>query len=306
MELAWLRTFLVVAEEGNFHRAADRLYISQPTVSLHMRKLEETWGVSLFERSGRNLVLSAAGQRAVSHARVVYGAYVNSREDMARWQEAYSETLVVAASPIVAMTFLPRWIQAMRSYAPSVQVSLLVGDSKEVAQLVEQRTADVGFTREAPASRLLDYECLYEEPMVLVAPAQDFDHDGPPLTIADVLDSYPLITHNHPVFWDDFVERLRAQFPSLKTMRVSRAHVTLHFVEQGLAASFLPETLIRQSRILGRVLEVDAAQLQPPTGQTFLIWRELRQAAADFVACVREYTSSHWGTPDHPDGTAEG
>jgi LysR family transcriptional repressor of citA len=289
VEIAWLRTFLVAAEEGNYHRAAERLHIAQPTVSLHIRKLEEAWGVKLFDRVGRHIELSKAGKRARQHAKRVYEAYVAGQEDLARWQQSYTETLTVAASPIVAMTYLARWMDIMQQAYPHLQIALLVADSAEVCSLVETGEADIGFSREEPISRRLRSEVLYEDPIRLVAPAGMFDHDGPAQHIDEVILRYPIITHNHPVFWDDFVVQLRMLYPTLRTMRVSRAHVSLHFVEQGLAASFLPASMIRQSLILGRIVEVDVPSLSLPVGHTYVVTRERQGTTATFLACVEQY-----------------
>ncbi|WAH38529.1 LysR family transcriptional regulator [Alicyclobacillus dauci] len=295
LEITWLQTFLVAAEEGNFHRTAERLHIAQPTVSLHIRKLEEVWGVELFQRTGRNVELSAAGRRGVKHARNVYDAYVTSQEELSRFSESYDETIVVATSPIVALTFLSRWIRRMHQTHPNIQFTLRVVDSDDVCKLVESHEADIGFSRIPSSSRLIEGKILYEDPVRLVVPAWDQDHDGSTVTVDDIMERYPIVTHNHPLFWDDLVTALRNRFKPLRTMRVSQTHVTLHFVEQGLAASFLPVSLTRQSLILGRIMEVDVPDMSLPTTHTYLLTRDMRSAVSDFVQCVEDYMQAHAG-----------
>ncbi|GMA59999.1 hypothetical protein GCM10025859_04390 [Alicyclobacillus fastidiosus] len=180
MELEWIRTFLVAAEEGNYHRAAKRLHIAQPTVSLHIRKLEQAFGVTLFEKSGRTVELGTSGRRALIHAKKLYSDYLESQEDLARYQQSYDETLTVAVSPIVALTFLSRWLETMQRTTPTLQFNLLVVDSADVVQLIESRQADLGFSRVQSTSKLVTSAPLYADPIRFVIPASDVDHDGPP------------------------------------------------------------------------------------------------------------------------------
>ncbi|MFB5189980.1 LysR family transcriptional regulator [Alicyclobacillus fastidiosus] len=294
MELEWLRTFLVAAEEGNYHRAARRLHIAQPTVSLHIRKLEQAFGVTLFQRAGRTVELSASGRRALVHAKKLYSDYLESQEDLARFQQSYDETLTVAVSPIVALTFLSRWLDTMQRTAPTLQFNLLVVDSADVVKLVESREADIGFARVESTSKLVASVPLYADPIRFVIPASDVDHDGPPPSLTDIFSTYPIVTHNHPGFWDDLVARLRFAHPRMRTMRVSRAHVALHFVEQGLAASCLPASIIRQPVLWGRILEMPDPEVELPMAHTYLVSRDLTGTAAAFARTVEAYMESHW------------
>lgn len=291
MELDWIRTFIVAAEESHFQRAAERLHIAQPTVSLHIRKLEDAWGLSLFDRSGRNVKISGAGKRALEYAKKMYQAYEESREEMARWRQGFEETLVVAASPIVGQTFLSSWIRLMNGRRPGVQIRLRVVDSDQVAHLVEGGEADIGFSRIHPLTRRLQVEALYLDPLVMIGPAGETDHDGPSLSMSEALDAYPLITHNHPGFWDDLVPLIRHCYPVLRTMQVSHTSVSLHFVEQGFATSILPKSLIRQSIAMGRIMEISTEEIVLPMTYTYMMTTTAPQkpATETFQSLVKAY-----------------
>ncbi|MHB1955706.1 MAG: LysR family transcriptional regulator, partial [Sulfobacillus sp.] len=186
MDIDWIQTFVMAAEEGNFHRAAERLHLAQPTVSLHVQKLESLWGVTLFERVGRNVQLSRAGHRFLVHARRLLEDYVCSLEDMARWQQGYETTLRIFASPVVATTLLPRWIQGFGRLLPSVEFSVQVVDSEQILPAVLQQIADLGFSRLGVAHPQVSCVKLYEDPVVLIAPRDEFDFEGPVREVRDL------------------------------------------------------------------------------------------------------------------------
>ncbi|HET7616359.1 MAG TPA: LysR family transcriptional regulator, partial [Bacillales bacterium] len=69
MDIRWLRTFVTAAELENFRHTSEKLYMAQPTVTVHIHHLEERLGAQLFERSGRNIILSEAGKQFLPYAR---------------------------------------------------------------------------------------------------------------------------------------------------------------------------------------------------------------------------------------------
>lgn len=288
--MEWIQTFLIAAEEENFHRTSERLHLAQPTVSLHIRKLEAYWGVELFEREGRNVKLSAAGLEALPHAKNIAKTLKESRVSLTTWRERYRDRLVVAASPIVAHTFLPRWIHAFHQEIADVQVSIQVVESDEVWDKIITGGADIGFARRGGYAAGVDARILYDDPLLCVGPADVFDHDGPPLQLVEMLERYTLITDNHPGVWSDMTAQLRTVAPWYRTMEVSRTDIALHFVEEGLAVSILPQSVVRKSLSLGRTVAINVGELALPLTHTFVVWPTIaRDVVQRFRRLVEGY-----------------
>lgn len=148
-------------------------------------------------------------------------------EDMTRWQQGYETTLRISASPVVATTWLPRWIQQFGRWHPSVGFTVQVVDSEQIFPAVLQQEADLGFSRLGPAHPQVNCVKLYEDPVVLNAPRDEFDLDGPARTVPDLLRQYPLFTHHHPGYWDELLTRLRTAIPEMRTIQVSQGYVAL-------------------------------------------------------------------------------
>lgn len=290
MDIEWLRTFLVAAEEQNFRRTAERLHLAQPTVTQQIAKLEREWGVYLFERTGHHVVLSRAGRRFRDHAHTLLTTYHHSLEDMVRWREGREETLRIAVSPLIATTFLPRWIGDFERLHPNIEFSILVQESDDMLHALLERSADIGFSRRAVTHPDVRCEVLYDDPIVLVAPRDEHDFEGPPRGATDILAGATVFTHCHPEYWEGLLMQLQPHFGRLRTMRVTQVHVALQWITEQMGVSFLPYSTVQREILRGRIEEVPFLTFDLPTAHTYLLQpRQLPGIAHHFAAFVTEY-----------------
>lgn len=290
MDLDWLRTFVTAAESENFHRAAERLHLAQPTVTVHIQKLERVVGAPLFDRGARHIRLTAAGHRFLAHARTILGNVDATRADMAQWQQGYEETLTIAVSPLIATTQLPHWVRGFTHVHPEVMFSIQVMESQSVYEHVLSGASDLGLSRAAFVHPHLSSLPLFSDPVVFAVPADQYDLDGPQPTVEELLRQYPVFTHNHPGYWDDLEATLRRKFPAIRTMRVSLVHVTVHWIAEKMGVSFLPTSTIRREVLRGTVIELPFPDSSLPTAQTHLLTlQKPRPVARAFAAYVLAY-----------------
>jgi len=165
-----LRCVLAVAEEGTFSRAAERLGITQPAVSMSIRNLEKDLGVTLFDRSPGRCSLTPEGERLLE----LVGEVLRSEE---RLFQAARELLgeprgvvEAAASNIPGEYLLPRLIRGFRALFPRVDVRVLVTDSREVLRLLKEGASELGFTGEEPRGAGWAIHPIAPDRLVLVAP----------------------------------------------------------------------------------------------------------------------------------------
>lgn len=152
MDLRQLKQFVAVAETSSFSRAAERLFMAQPPLSVAIRKLEEELGTPLFERTARGVRLTAPGAAALQAARK---CLQNAEEvSTAARASATGEAGRLRIGFIGSVTFglLPRLIQAFTKGHPQVKLELREGTNLELLSLVESGELDVGFVR-VPTTR---------------------------------------------------------------------------------------------------------------------------------------------------------
>jgi len=295
MELNWLQTFVTAAERRNFRETAEQLHMAQPTVTLHIQKLERALGVELFDRRGRGVQLSAAGERFFRPAQAILQAVEAGRADLSRWRQGYSDRIRIAVSPLVATTVLPRWIQTYRMTHPDTEFSVLVRESDQVLDSLVRGESDLGFSRRLVHHPHVKCSTLYEDPIVLFGPADGVDPDGPVTTVDEWFDSYPVLTHNHPEYWDGLLVSLRRHYPGVRLMQVSQVYVTLHWITEKMGISFLPASTVQRELLRGTVREVAFPDFELPVAHTYLVQPNrapdsVREFAGFVEAYMRERT----------------
>lgn len=271
MDIDWLHTFVMAADEGNFHRTADKLHLAQPTVTLHIQKIEAILGSSLFDRIGKSVQLNAAGRRFLPSAKKLLVQYAQSVEEIVRLSQGYEEMLRIAVSPIVATTWLPRYIEGFSKLYPNVEFSIQVLESRPVIDCLIAGDADFGLSRIPVSHPKLHCDRLYDDPVVLAVPHDGRDHDAPPRTALEILQAQTVFVNNHPGYWGDLLPALRLWMPRIRTMHVSLVHVSLEWIRAGLGVSFLPLSTVRHSLLRGNVEEISFTEFPLPTASTYFI-----------------------------------
>src|SRR5262245_42474277 len=189
MELHQLRYFVTVVREGTFTKAADRLYITQPSLSEQIRKLETELGGQLFQRLGRRLALTSAGEAFLPHAEQALVEVDQARARVEEVQGLRLGRLSIGVLPSVAARLLPPFVAEFRRRHPGVEVVLREGNaSADLEQLVHDGALDLAVVR-LPARRadLADH-VMIREPLVLVAAPGHRLADARSVALAELAD----------------------------------------------------------------------------------------------------------------------
>jgi len=195
MDLRQLHYFSVLAETLNFHRAAERLHISQPPLTVAIRKLEADLGASLFLRSSRGVSLTAAGQAALAPARETLAQAEAVRR--AVWQGVKGEVGRLALGFVGSATFdlLPRLIASFRARYPRIELVLEEGTSVNICERIETGALDIGLVRLPVLGHVnLDTHVVELDDMVVALPGSHPLARRDCLRIEDMVDE-PFVVH---------------------------------------------------------------------------------------------------------------
>ncbi|MGD6755084.1 LysR family transcriptional regulator [Streptomyces sp. BH105] len=172
MELRQLEQFLAVVDHGGLGRAAERLYLSQPTVSGSIRALERELKVELFHRTARRLVPTSAGRQLVPLARRVLDDVVAVQDAMRSAREVGGGVLTVMCTPDMSGEAVASWAGGFTRAYPAVRLDISeVGSQHELVAAVAEGRAELGFTLAPDALRGdLDFIELGVQRLLLVRP----------------------------------------------------------------------------------------------------------------------------------------
>ena len=244
IQLVQVEGFLEVARRGSVSRAAEALFITQPTLTARLHGLERELGTPLFLRTSHGMRLTDAGRAWVPFAERALRALVDGREALDQVVSGSAGHLMIAAAPAVSTYLLPELLERFVAEHPRVEVSVRTGHSEDVVELVLRDEAQIGLGREIRHPDL-ELRPFYTEALVLVcAPDHAFAHRsdvamadvaGEKLIMFDRTSSYYEITHGA------FVS---AGMKLRGVMELDSIEAAKKMVERGLGVALLPSSAV--------------------------------------------------------------
>jgi len=276
MELRHLRYFVAVAEEKHMTRAAERLGIQQPPLSMQIRALEQELDAQLFRRQPRGVELTEAGQAFLEQARNILDQVdraVATTRRTARGEEGRVVVGFTSSAPF--HPFVPRVLRAFRDAAPLVSVVLEESGSSELVQGLRNEEIDAAFIRSPVANVVgLTVRPLLEEQMLVALPtghifARRSSFSRSVLLPLSELANETFVLYKRPGgpgLYDTIIAACKAAgFSPRVGQEAPRIISTLNLVAAGIGVSIVPASLqrLQMDGIIYRKLE-DMPQLRAP------------------------------------------
>ena len=263
MLIVHVEGFLEVARLGSVSRAAEVLYVTQPTLTARLHSLEREMGARLFVRARQGMRLTEAGRAFLPHAERAVRALREGRQAIRDVGSGSSGQLLLAAAPAVSTYVLPEVLERFVRIHPRVEIAVRTGHSEDVLQMVLREEAHVGLGR-ALRHADIELQALYEEELVLVvAPNHPFA-GGRVVTIADVA-SQQLIMFDRT---SSYYEVTMAAFLSAGVtlpglMELDNIEAAKKMVEHGLGVALLPGTAVARELAAGTLEPVELTGVEP-------------------------------------------
>lgn len=173
MDLKLLEIFCCVFEESSFSRGAERLGLSQPTVSEHIKTLETFFGTPLFDRLGRQIHATGAGEVLYARGRSVLDLKQSVVGAMHQYLDRLEGELRIGASNIPGEYLLPRIIGRFHERHPKIRVRVIIGDSEQIIDGVIDGSYEIGFVGSRPRTPGLDLQPFASDRLVLAVPRHE-------------------------------------------------------------------------------------------------------------------------------------
>ncbi|MCD9028928.1 LysR family transcriptional regulator [Luteimonas sp. BDR2-5] len=275
MNLRDLKYFVALADHLHFGRAAAACFVSQPTLSTQIRKLEEELGAPLVERAPRKVMLTPTGLLVAERARRIVGDVEQMKEAARRNMDPEAGTLRLGMFPTLGPYLLPHVVPAIRTRFPQLEL-LLIEEKSDVllAQLREGRL-DAALLALPVHDEHLHIEPLFEEPFVLAVPDHHPLAGHAPLRLADLSDQRLLLLEDGHCLRDQALdvchlagasEKSGFQATSLETLR--------QMVAANVGVTLLPMLAVQPPVAQSPDIRlVGFADDPPPSRRIAMVWR---------------------------------
>jgi DNA-binding transcriptional LysR family regulator len=303
VDLGQLEAFVQVASQRSFSRAAEALFLTQPSVTARIQALERDLGERLFERSGRGIRLTEVGACFLPHAERVLQALTAGKDAIESLRNLQSGTLILASATTVSTYILPGVLKEFRSRFPRVEVSVRTGRSEQVLQMLLADEAQVGLVR-AVYHQDVETKGLIEDELVLVANASH-ELARPGSVTVEQLGDHPFIFFDRNSSYYSLAQGLFRQHGVVPRtqMELDSMEATKKMVEEGLGIAMLPRIALERELATGTLRAIAIAGMANPTRQIALISRRSRPlgpVAQAFVELVQGIFIAEAAAPSVP------
>jgi LysR family transcriptional regulator, transcriptional activator of the cysJI operon len=238
----YIRTFLTLAETKHFTRTAERLHMTQPGVSQHLKRLESYYGTALIQRQGKSFTVTDAGRRLVTYGQKLFDEHRRFHEGIGE-DKPNAGSCRVSAPGSFAFKIFDTLLGLAKAHR-DLRVEVMVAPTRSVLGYLKEERVDVGFLSEVPKDQLVDCVPFSQERLLLVAPK------GQKVKGYESLVGLGYV--NHPDGFS-FAERLfEKNFPDEfagmdgfpVTVFINQINRILDPVAEGLGFAILPETAV--------------------------------------------------------------
>jgi DNA-binding transcriptional LysR family regulator len=300
VDLGQLEAFVQVANQRSFSRAAEALFLTQPSVTARIQALERDLGERLFERSGRGIRLTEVGECFLPHAERVLQALNTGRDAIDSLRNLHSGSLVLASATTVSTYVLPGLLKTFRARYPRIEVSVRTGRSEQVLQMMLADEAQVGLVR-AVYHQDIETKGLIEDELVLVANA-NHDLAGKGSVTVEQLGDHPFIFFDRNSSYYSLAQGIFRQHGVVPRtqMELDSMEATKKMVEEGLGIAMLPKVALERELKEGILRVIEIENMPNPTRQIALISRRSRPLGPVAQAFVDIVTEIYADTPRQP------
>lgn len=264
MELAQLEAFLQVAHHRSFSRAAEALFLTQPSVTARIQSLEREIGERLFERTGRSVTLTDAGHAFIPHAQRALTAVQEGTDAIEAVRHGDIGSIRIGASDTIATYVLPGILKQFRETRPRVHVHLTTGQTEGIVEKLLAGETHVAVSRLTQHPEVQSLH-LYNDDLALVcSPSHPFASRGR-VTIAEA-GKEPFLFFERSSSYHSLVYSmfLRVGVVPESVMELDSMETTKHMVEAGLGIAILPVVSVDREVSAGQLTRVEIRDMEQP------------------------------------------
>ncbi|MGQ4660087.1 LysR substrate-binding domain-containing protein [Lysobacter sp. F6437] len=275
MNLRDLRYLLALADHKHFGRAAAASFVSQPTLSTQIRKLEEELGVALVERAPRRVMLTPIGRDIAERARRVIAEVDQMVEVARRSQDPEAGTVRLGLFPTLAPYLLPHVLPAVRERFPRLELLLVEEKTDQILARLRDGRLDAGILALPLHDEQLHVEPLFDEPFLLAVPRGHAMARQDSLNLGQLDDQHLLLLEEGHCLRDQALDVCRMSGADERDgFRATSLETLRQMVASGVGITLLPVLAIQPPVPVSPDIALLPFKGQPPHRRIAMVWRK--------------------------------
>lgn len=274
MNLRDLKYLVALADHKHFGRAAAACFVSQPTLSTQIRKLEDELGVALVERAPRHVMLTPAGRDAAERARTIVAEVEQMKEAARRSQNPEAGSVRLGLFPTLAPYLLPHVVPQVRQRFPELELLLVEEKTDTILRQLREGRLDAGVLALPLHDEQLHLEFLFEEPFLLAVPDGHPLADKRDLRMQDLAESSLLLLEDGHCMRDQALDVCHLSGAGEKTgFRATSLETLRQMVAANVGITLLPLLSVQPPVTPARNLRLVPFRDPPPLRRIAMVWR---------------------------------
>lgn len=291
MTIRHLKIFLSVCESKcNTTKASKELHMTQPAVSLAVKELEQHYGVLLFDRIGRRLKITEAGQRLMEYASHILSLFDDMEKGMKDWDSF--GMIRIGASITIGSQFLPNYVKAFYDRFPGTEVNVVIGSSELLEQKILSNELDLALIEGVPHSPSLVAEEYMEDHLTVICPADGSFYQGKHFSVDEFRRQRFLLREHGSGTRETFDRTIEAAgFSVTPAWEAMSTTALVNAVINGLGIAVLPYRMIIGPLERGLIVSASVEGLSFKRTYQIIYHREkyLTSSAKAFIDLCRNY-----------------
>ena len=289
-----LETFCRIADLKSFSKAADDLFLTQPTVSGHILSLEHSLSLPLFDRMGKEVRLTKAGEVFLRYASKMLTSRKDLLNALSEFAQGIRGELSLGASTIPGEYYLPKLMGDFKQEHPHFAISLKIADTKEIVQYVLEGIVEFGMTGGKWNQSSLRYERFGEDLIIVIGPPNHPLIEKKKVDLG-ALSKEPWIIREEGSGTQMAVEKvLRREGKSLKqfnvVMEMGSTSSVKEGVKAGLGLAFISQKAVEEELNRSRLFQIRVEGIEPVSRQIYIVThqgRTLSPIGTEFLQFLR-------------------
>jgi LysR family hydrogen peroxide-inducible transcriptional activator len=283
MNLRDLKYLVSLADHKHFGRAAAACYVSQPTLSTQIKKLEDELGVPLVERAPRKVMLTPAGRDAADRARRIVAEVEQMKEAARRSQDPEAGTVRLGLFPTLGPYLLPHVVPRLRARFPHLELLLVEEKSDVLLSRLREGKLDAGLLALPVADDQLHTEFLFEEPFLLAVPESHPLAKRESLTLAELSQHQLLLLEDGHCLREQALDVCRLSGANEKSeFRATSLETLRQMVAADVGITLLPTLAVKPPVARYENIHLLGFSDSHPSRQIAMVWRR-SSAMNDFL-----------------------